>query len=127
MKYNLVILAIVSSLIACRTTEVTVEKRVTVHDTTYIETVKADTVFNTTHDTVVLEKEKLKVKYIRVKDSVYLSGQCEGDTIYKTISVPVYHTIKCPELTSFEMVYKVRWFIYFIFFLGFIIGLILKK
>jgi hypothetical protein len=127
MKYSLVIFAIVSSLIACRTTEVTVEKRVTVHDTTYIETVKADTVFNTTHDTVILEKEKLKVKYIRVKDSVYLSGQCEGDTIYKSIKVPVYHTIKCPELTRIEMAYKLRWFILFVFFLGLITSTLIRK
>jgi hypothetical protein len=58
---------------------------------------------------------------------VYLSGQCEGDTIYKTISVPVYHTIKCPELTSFEMVYKVRWFILFVFFLGLITSTLIRK
>jgi hypothetical protein len=127
MKYNLVILAIVSSLIACRTTEVTVEKNVTVNDTTYTETIKADTTFNAIKDTVILEKEKLTIKYIRVRDSVYLSGQCEGDTIYKTISVPVYHTIKCPELTSFEMVYKVRWFILFVFFLGLITSTLIRK
>ncbi|MFN9582257.1 MAG: hypothetical protein ACK566_06270, partial [Bacteroidota bacterium] len=106
MKYSLVILAIVSSLIACRTTEVTVEKNVTVNDTTYTETIKADTTFNAIKDTVILEKEKLTIKYIRLRDSVYLSGQCEGDTIYKTIKVPVYHTIKCPELTRIEMAYK---------------------
>ena len=127
MKYSLVILAIVSSLIACRTTEVTVEKNVTVNDTTYTETIKADTTFNAIKDTVILEKEKLTIKYIRVRDSVYLSGQCAGDTIYKTISVPVYHTIKCPELTRIEMAYKLRWFILFVFFLGLITSTLIRK
>jgi hypothetical protein len=127
MKYSLVIFAIVSSLIACRTTEVTVEKNVTVNDTTYTETIKADTTFNAIKDTVILEKEKLTIKYIRLRDSVYLSGQCEGDTIYKTIKVPIYHTIKCPELTRIEMAYKLRWFILFVFLMGFISCIIIRK
>lgn len=67
-----------------------------VSDTVYVERevitpeVTTDTVFHSVAgDTVRIEKERLKIKYVRLPgDSVYVEGKCESDTI--RISVPTY-------------------------------------
>lgn len=50
--------------------------------------VSKDTVFShsETRDTVVLRKDKLTVKYFYSKDTVYLAGRCDPDTV----RYPVY-------------------------------------
>ena len=66
-------------------------KKDTINDTIKITTpaVQVDTIFNATDgDTITLYKDKIRVQYVRQGDTVYLSGECEADTIYKTISVP---------------------------------------
>jgi len=66
-------------------------KRDTINDTIKITTkeVKVDTIFTPTDgDTVTLYKDRLRVQYVRKGDTVYLSGECQADTIYQTISVP---------------------------------------
>lgn len=46
-------------------------------------------------DTVVLEKERLKVKYVRLPgDSVFIEGACEADTVYQEVPVTVNREIK---------------------------------
>lgn len=64
--------------------------------TVYIDRITKDTIFKDRitpgkTDTLILEKERLKVKYLRSGDTVYLSGECEADTITKevTIKTPV--------------------------------------
>ena len=67
-------------------------KKDTLHDTIKITTqkVQVDTIFNSTDgDTVTLFKDRLRVQYVRQGDTVYLSGECQADTIYQTISLPV--------------------------------------
>lgn len=51
--------------------------------------VKKDTVFLTKEgDTVYINKEKLKIKYVKLAgDSVFIEGKCESDTV--KIEVPV--------------------------------------
>lgn len=61
---------------------------VTIYDTTIIESVRADTVFNADFDTITITKERLRVRLVHIRDSIYLTGECKGDTIYK--SFPVY-------------------------------------
>ena len=66
-------------------------KRDTINDTIKITTqeVKVDTIFNSTEgDTVTLFKDKLRIQYVKKGDTVYISGECQADTIYQTISVP---------------------------------------
>lgn len=46
-------------------------------------------------DTVRIEKERLKIKYVRLPgDSIFIEGKCEGDTIYKEVAVTVTKTIE---------------------------------
>ena len=50
--------------------------------------VQVDTITKLDHlrrDTFILEREHLKVKTIVYKDSIYIWGQCDKDTIYKII------------------------------------------
>ena len=59
--------------------------------TVVIPTVKLDTVVETKEgDTVVITKDNLKVKYVKLPgDSVYIEGECEGKTIVKEVKIPV--------------------------------------
>lgn len=64
-------------------------------DTTIVtDSARIDTVFRLTkNDTVYIEKEKLKVRFIRGKrDSIYLTAECEPDTVRVNVikKVPVY-------------------------------------
>lgn len=66
-------------------------KKDTINDTIKITTqeVKVDTIFNSTDgDTITLYKDKIRIKYVRQGDTVYLSGECKADTIYQVVSVP---------------------------------------
>ncbi len=94
MKYLLLILI----LSGCYTKKRAIEKfynqdtvTTTIHDTIYTETVQTDSVFSVKLDSIFIRKDKLSIKYIRVHDSIYLSGECQGDTVYytKEIKVPI--------------------------------------
>lgn len=83
-------------------------KRDTINDTIKITTqaVEVDTIFTPTDgDTVTLFKDRLRVQYVRQGDTVYLSGTCKADTIYKTISVPV-EQIVVRKQTILEQIQK---------------------
>jgi len=67
-------------------------KRDTVQDTfsITIPSIKHDTAFiDTTSDTTYIYKDKLRIKYIRVGDTTYIEGECKGDTIVRTVEIPV--------------------------------------
>ena len=66
-------------------------KKDTINDTIEITIpqVKVDTIFTSTDgDTVTLYNDKIRIKYVRQGDTVYLSGECQADTIYQVVSVP---------------------------------------
>jgi hypothetical protein len=75
-------------------------------ETITIPTVQVDTtfVFNTdflTPDTVILEREKVKIKYIRKDSLVYITADCIGDTIYVEKEIPVEKiVVQKPPLTK---------------------------
>src|SRR5688500_6873214 len=47
------------------------------------------------HDTVRVEKERLKIKIVRLPgDSVYVEGKCETDTVRVKVTTTVTKTIK---------------------------------
>lgn len=69
---------------------------VVVHDTIITQTIQKDTVFKYfTRDTVIVRQKNMTVKYFyNMKDStVYLNGNCKGDTIIKTVRVPYEKTV----------------------------------
>lgn len=84
-----------------------------VSDTIQIETISVDTSFNSSFsaDTIIVEKDRIKIKYIKTDSVVYLTGECEGDTIFITKEVPVEKII-IKEPTFAE---KAKDWTYFVF------------
>lgn len=101
---------------------------VTVHDTVTTQTIQADTTLSSsnTHDTIVLVRDKMVIKYYKKDSIVYLQGTCQGDTIYiqKTVKVSVPVTVpKLSWLNQFVVDYK--WWILFI--IGLLIVLVFYR
>ena len=83
-------------------------KKDTINDTIKITIpqVKVDTIFTPTDgDTVTLYKDRLRVQYVRQGDTIYLSGECQSDTIYQVVSVPV-EQIVVRKQTILEQIQK---------------------
>lgn len=61
-----------------------------------INQVREDTIFESVPgDTVVIEKERLKIKYVKLPgDSVFIEGECKADTVYKEFPTVVTKTIE---------------------------------
>ena len=65
-----------------------------VHDTIHIETIKADTVFKDTtflrllRDTITVVNDRLRINTYHYRDSIFIEGECIGDTIIREIRVP---------------------------------------
>jgi len=57
---------------------------------------KTDTVFKISTDTVTIEKERLKIKFLvnKVTDSVFVEGKCLPDTVRKEVPVIVEKKIQ---------------------------------
>jgi len=49
------------------------------------ETIRTDSTFFISKDTVIIIKDKLTIKHFIQNDSVYIWGECEGDTIVKIL------------------------------------------
>lgn len=78
----------------------------TVHDTVIIQRLFVDSVFSIKTDSIVLTKDRLVIRYKKIRDSIYLSGECQGDTIYRILEVPVKVPCNCPppaELSFWEI------------------------
>lgn len=70
-----------------------------------IDSVRVDSVFVAKQgDTVVIEKERLKLKYVRLAgDSVYIEGECEADTVFQKVPITITKEISA----------KINWWLYF--------------
>lgn len=64
---------------------------ITITDTIVTSSVKSDTILynQPTTDTVIIKKEKLTIKYFNTRDSIFIEGKCDPDTIIKEIPVKV--------------------------------------
>jgi hypothetical protein len=86
----------------------------------FIESVKYDSIFTSRQgDTVYLEKERLKIKYVRLPgDSVYIEGKC--DSLTKIVEVPISVTKEIK--TGLGVLTVVQWSI-----LALLIGAVLAR
>lgn len=86
----------------------------------FIPQVMVDSIFTSkVGDTVYLEKERLKIKYVRLPgDSVFIEGKCEADTV--KIQVPI--TINKEIKTGLGVLTVVQWSI-----LALLIGAVLAR
>jgi hypothetical protein len=60
-----------------------------------------DTVTLRQHDTITITKDRLRVKIIKVNDTLIIDAKCDSDTIVRTIEVP-YDKIVYVEKQSFK-------------------------
>jgi len=62
-----------------------------VRDTLISPAVQSDTTLHIEqlYDTVILEKERLRVKLLRIRDTLWVEGTCNPDTIYYEKQIPV--------------------------------------
>lgn len=68
---------------------------VTVHDTIVVPPILVrDTVVTKERDTVVLHKDRLSVRVVRINDTLMIEGECATDTIYRTIEVPIEQIVE---------------------------------
>jgi len=59
-------------------------------DTIKIDPVIVDTSFvDGSSDTIIVIKDKITIKYVKQDSIIFLTGECEGDTIFITHEVPV--------------------------------------
>jgi hypothetical protein len=86
-----------------RNPELLVKDTITVTDTLITENIKTDTVLGieSLHDTVYITKDKLRIKTVRFKDSIFIEGECISDTVIKEIKVP-FEKIVIKELTFWQ-------------------------
>jgi hypothetical protein len=86
---KLTTIAALSCLCACGSHKIPTTE-VVVHDTIYTERVISDTiVVSKPQDTIVMEKERLRVRVVRINDTLRIEGECAADTIYRTTTIEV--------------------------------------
>lgn len=92
-----------------------------IKDTVFVNSVRVDSIFTAKQgDTVVIEKDRLKIKYVRLPgDSVFIEGECKADTVIRNIPVTVVKEIKAKGMDW-------KWLIV-AFVLGAIALLVLKR
>lgn len=79
----------VALLIGCGPSKPLIET-IVMHDTIYTDRVVSDTIVVTkAQDTIVMEKERLRVRVVRVNDTLMIEGECAADTIYRTTTIEV--------------------------------------
>lgn len=96
-----------------------------VHDTVHTETIKADTVFKDTtyfrllRDTITVTNDRLTIRQYHYRDSIFIEGECLGDTIIKEIAVP-YQTVKA--VTEHKTPSYIKWIVIGLIILCILLG-----
>jgi hypothetical protein len=124
---NIIIFLALTTLVSCYTKQGAIKRFCTndtttliIRDTIRTETVKHDTSFIYRGDTVTITKDKLVIRYFRVNDTTYISGECIGDTIY------LEKVIKIPSIQPKPHPFK-WWWLLFAALIGAVIVLTIKK
>jgi hypothetical protein len=124
---NIIIFLALTTLVSCYTKQGAIKRfcsndttTLIIRDTIRTETIKHDTSFIYKGDTVTITKDKLVIRYFRVNDTTYISGECIGDTIY------LEKVIKIPSIQPKPHPFKWYWLL-FAALIGAVIVLTIKK
>jgi hypothetical protein len=124
---NIIIFLALTTLFGCYTKQGAIKRfcsndttTLVIRDTIRTETIKHDTSFIYRGDTVTITKDKLVIRYFRVNDTTYISGECKGDTIY------LEKVIKIPSIQPKPHPFK-WWWLLFAALIGAVIVLTIKK
>mgnify|MGYP003669801481 FL=1 len=63
-----------------------------------------DTVIMRQHDTITLVKDRLRVRIVKVNDTITIDAVCDSDTIIRTIEVPYEKLIYIEKENLFDKV-----------------------
>jgi hypothetical protein len=69
-----------------------------------------DTVIMKQHDTITLVKDKLKVKILKVNDTITIDAICDSDTIISVIEVPYDRIVYVEKEKPIQIIQ--RWMAY---------------
>lgn len=90
--------------------------------------IKTDTVFKDVQDTVYINKGKLSIKYLKVLDSVYISGTCESDTVLKEVPITIQEKVYITQTLLQHLGIKKTWQKILLFcFLIFLVILVVNR
>jgi hypothetical protein len=124
---NIIIFLALTTLVSCYTKQGAIKRfcsndttTLVIRDTIRTETIKHDTSFIYRGDTVTITKDKLVIRYFRVNDTTYISGECIGDSIYIT------RYVKVPTIQPKPHPFKWYWLL-FAALIGAVIVLTIKK
>ena len=137
LKSAMAIALLISIVSGCYTKKTAIEKFCTKttadttiikHDTIVLDSTRIDSVFSTIIDSVFIQQGKLSIRYIKMRDSIYLSGKYDSDTIVRidtfTVSIPIF--IPSCNKTTLERIRDARNFIFLAFVLGCLLGVYMK-
>ncbi len=64
-------------------------------DTIFLNNVSVDTSFvlGQVNDTIIVERDKIKIKYVRRDSLIYLTGECDADTVFITREIPIQQVV----------------------------------
>ena len=89
--------------------------------------VTTDTVISKQQDTIVVEKERLKVRVIRNVDPLIIDAKCDSDTIIQTIEVPFEKIVYVEQETFFEKIQRLVFYFALLLVAGLIGKWLIKK
>jgi hypothetical protein len=137
IKSALAIALLISIVSGCYTKKTAIEKfckqykadtTIVRHDTIVMDSTRIDSVFSTIIDSVFIQQGKLSIKYIKMRDSILLSGKYDSDTIVRIDTIKVTIPIFIPNCnkTTIERIRDARNFIFLAFVLGGLLGVYMK-
>lgn len=74
-----------------------------------------DTVTTKQHDTIVVQKDKLRVRIVKRLDTLIIEGECASDTIVRTIEVPYEKVIYVQQKTIWQKIQTLAFYIALVF------------
>jgi hypothetical protein len=81
-----------------------------------------DTVIMKQHDTITLVKDKLRVKIVKVNDTITIDAICDSDTIISIVEVPYEKIVYVPQKTLRQKIER-----YFLFFVLAVFSILLVR
>ena len=81
-------------------------------DSVIVPAIKTDTFFSSfaLKDTITITKEKLKIKLVKINDTIYLNAEVEPDTIIFEREIPIKKVIYKKPISWWHKILKSGWF-----------------
>lgn len=92
-------------------------------DTITIDGIAADTMFHASVDSIIIIKDKLRIVYRKIRDSIYIKGEYLGDTIVRIDTVRI--EVKIAEVRKPTLWEEVRGWLWLVILI--VLGLVFRK